>query len=126
MASNLRKRKWAKKSKKLDPLSYVWKRMYGAVSWFKDTKIEVDSARKHKTATGRYPGRGRHVADWELDVWMAHDDPTDVIVKVNLWSAKGRNVGESYRVSVSRADNVAGKLGKWVEEHIHEMRRGRL
>jgi hypothetical protein len=125
VASRLRKRKWTKKVKDVAPLDYVWKIMRKAVPWFKDTQIAVDRGSKHRTASGRYPGRGTHVADWELDVWAAHDDPTDVIVKMTLWRAKGGQVGESYRVSIVRADRVAGKLAQWVDKHIREMKRRR-
>lgn len=124
--SKLRKRGWDLKTKDIEPLDFVWKLMYGAVDWFRKTRIGLEKGRRHRTATGRYPARGRHVADWELDVWGAHDDPTDTIVKINLWSKKGKNVGETYRVSVSRADRIALKLAEWVGDHIREMERGRL
>lgn len=123
----LRKRKWLPPRKDVKPLDYVWPIMFRAVPWFKTSQVgKTEKTEVSRTASGRYDPSRKHVADWELDVWKAYDEPTDCIVKINLWSARGRQIGESYRVSMARAERVAQKLAVLVQGYISQMREGKL
>lgn len=125
--ASLRQRKWLHPRKDKKPLDYVWPIMFAALPWFKTSQVgKTESTDKSKTAQGRYAPSKKFVADWELDVWKSHEEPTDCIVKINLWSARGKNVGENYRVSMSRAPRVAQKLAEFVQEYISQMREGKL
>jgi len=124
----LRQRKWLPPRKDVKPLDYIWPIMFAALPWFKTSQVgKTEKSEKFfRTARGRYAPSRKHVADWELDVWKSYEEPTDCIVKINLWSAKGRNVGESYRVSMARAPRVAQKLAALVQGYISQMREGKL
>jgi hypothetical protein len=123
----LRKRKWLPPRKDVKPLDYVWPIMFAALPWFKTSQVgKTERTEKSRTASGRYAPSRKHIADWELDVWKSYEEPTDCIVKINLWSAKGKNIGESYRVSMARARNVAQKLAGFVQGYISRMREGEL
>ena len=124
MPRKLRKRKWAKK-KQPDILSIVWKDMYEAVPEFTTTRVgPIEKRKDGKRAQGRWTdARGRTIADWELDVEKERGG-TDMMVKVYIWGKK-RRIGETYRVSISRSEMVAGKLAEWVYKHIYQVKRGR-
>jgi len=118
----LRKRKWAKK-KQPDNLSVVWKDMYEAVPEFTTTRVgPVEKRKDGLRAQGRWTnGRGRTITDWELDVEKERGG-TDMLVKVYLWE-KNKRIGETYRVSISRSEKVAGKLAIWVYRHVNQIER---
>lgn len=108
-------------------MDYIWPIVLASVSWFKTSQVgKTETKGDSKTAQGRYEIFRKHVADWELDVWRSYEEKTDCIVKINLWSPKGRNVGESYRVSMARVHKVAQKLAEFVQGYISQMREGKL
>lgn len=90
---------------------------YRAIPEF--TRSIVGKIRKSGTdgyvASGSWPMSGKQVFDWEIEVYR---DGRDYIVKYNLWSAKGKNIGETYRLSQSRAMKVVPKFAASVYRDI--------
>ncbi len=118
----LRDRKWAKKKTVDDPLAYVFRAFYDAVPALQRYRIgNIEKRKNGRLVQGRI--KGRYNADFELDAWK---EDSDIIIKFNLFTMKGKSDGVSYRVSVPRAKNVAGKFAKWFGETLSSIRRGEV
>ena len=73
------------------------------------------------TLRGAWPSSGKHILDWEFDVWGERGG--DVIVKVNLRGPNGENDGISYRANLATADRIVKKFVRWFQAKKTQMRK---
>jgi hypothetical protein len=112
----------AGKKGRYDPLGIVLTAFYKAIPEFERSRAGSPVKRKNGfTVQGSWPSSGRQVFDWEMEAWGERGG--EVIVKINLWSAKGRNEGITYRTVVPRANAVAKKFRKWFLMHKETMKK---
>jgi hypothetical protein len=114
----LRVRGWKVNKEKVKPEQQVFELFYKAHPAIE--KYQVGSIEKRKNGflvQGRI--KGRRVVDYELDVSR---EGTDVLVKFNLFPMTGHPLGETYRLSVMRAEKLAPKFAKKFAEFLAELR----
>lgn len=99
---------------KHDPVGIVLDRMYKASPEFARSEVDRDARRNGWTITGAWPSSGRHILDWEFDVWGERGG--DVIVKVNVFYPSGKGDGISYRANVATVGKIAPKFARWFQE----------
>ena len=98
---------------KYDPVGIVIARMFNVSPEFARSEVERISRRNGWTITGAWPSSGRHILDWEFDVWGERGG--DVIVKVNIVYASGKGDGISYRTNVATVGKLAPKFARWFQ-----------
>ena len=117
--SSLRKRSYLLSK---DPIKSLFMAFMRLIPEFQKSRVGnvQASGSKGYLAQGSWPTSGRQIFDWELELWQ---DKKDFILKYNLWSAKGKNAGDSYRLSPSRMQRFMPKFIGFVNDSISEMKR---
>ena len=106
---------------KHDPLGIIFTEFYRVNPELEKSLVgRIKRQPNRFTATGSWPSSGRQVFDWELVAWGERGG--DVIIKLNLWSAKGVNDGITYRTSLPVYKKVAQKFRIWFQTRKMEMK----
>jgi hypothetical protein len=98
---------------KYDYVGKVAERFFKSTPEFERSVVEKTSRKNGWTIRGSWPSSGRQVFDWEFEIWGERGG--DVIVKFNIWSAKGTNDGISYRSNVATVDKLVPKFVRWFQ-----------
>ncbi len=98
---------------KYDYVGKVAKKFFLSSPELERSLVEKTRRKNGWTLRGSWPSSGRQVFDWEFEIWG--ERAGDVIVKFNIWSAKGTRDGISYRSNVATVDKLVPKFVRWFQ-----------
>jgi hypothetical protein len=95
-----------------DPVGYVTSQFFHSTPELEKSLVDVKQNRNGWIVQGSWPSSGPQVFDWELETWGERGGA--VVVKFNMWSARGRMDGQNYRTTVATVDKLVPKFLKKV------------
>lgn len=99
---------------KYDRVGLVLEKFFHSTPEFERSLVNKKKRPNGWTLKGSWPSSGRQVFDWEMEVWG--ESGGDVIVKTNLWGAKGGQDGISYRVTLATVDK---DVQRWLRKFFY-------
>lgn len=87
---------------KVDRVGIVLEKFFYSVPDFERSLVSTKSRPGGWTLRGSWPSSGKQIYDWEIEVWGERSG--DVVVKTNMWSTKGGELGQTYRVTLANVD----------------------
>lgn len=93
---------------KHDPVAYVLRTFFHSTPEFEASMEEKVARRNGWTVRGAWPTTGKHIFDWEFEVWGERNG--GVVVKFTMWGQKGMIDGHTFTTTVATVGKLAPKF----------------